>query len=232
MPWAEGSISAVAGPGPSSLKARQVRVRLGQPRETGCDRPEAVGRSSSVRSGLDNALVPDVATWGVLVAGSTALGVPLIAAVTEARREERRFRREQVARDFDERRVLLEQVIPAVSELIVACNGLESSYIAASPSERAESDHFTPALAEYHDHRVPVFALNARLVILFGRDAPVAQAVKTCWELADKSLSQIIRLMRSREAADPRDDSPARWAAYDAMLDEAQRAVGSRSALV
>jgi hypothetical protein len=137
--------------------------------------------------------VPDastVAIVSVVVSGTTAIVVPLVTGGLESRREERRFERERVTKDFDELRDFLDEM----TQKLYAHTGekirLEGAY--THPSAPPESD----LRAEATSRTAELYQPAPRLVIRIGREHPVTQAFGVYLRLIDETF---FRMWAKRE---------------------------------
>jgi hypothetical protein len=179
---------------------------------------------------MDNLRVPDattVALVSVVVTGATAITTPLVTGGLESRREQRRFERERITKDFDEIRDLLDKIGVKI-------------YTHTLEQVALEDDHSDPSLSpspgavgEADARREELYHLNTRLVIRLGREHPVTKAFGRCLRAIDDTLGRMKALAVAQEGFEVLADNQQQrwgsyWKAYEGYTDAAQQLVGAR----
>ncbi|MGN6190276.1 MAG: hypothetical protein ACTHOE_15405 [Conexibacter sp.] len=168
-----------------------------------------------------------IALVAVVGSTSTAIAVPLLNGLYQAKSDRRRYRNEQEAKDLDELRALLDHVAQTAFEFTRHLVTLEN----LAAEDRRPLGERRHVLAEM---RSTLYAANGRLVIRRSRKDRVVVALGAWLASVDQALAEIDLIWgpRGGEPFAYTEEQLAvlaheHWGTYEAFLDAAQALVGS-----
>jgi hypothetical protein len=194
-----------------------------------------------------------VALVSVVVTGATAIAAPVVTGGLEARREQRRFARERITKDFDDLRTLLDDIGTKLYTYTHAHTELEQAYglplpeverIYGPPLPDEDEEEFrarvkaarTNLRAEAETRKTKMYHLRTRLEIRLGREHPVAKTFEECLYQIDLALGWIDE--RSEISDDfgemgrkAEERSRVYWDGYESYTDAAHELVGARQSI-
>jgi hypothetical protein len=164
----------------------------------------------------------------ILTTGVVGLGAPAISAFFQGKRDKGIAKREQLSKDLDELRRLLDELSEAcyrhTTQLVNLEIWMQRSFLSLPNAEHAP---------EIGSSRRELYTLNARLVIRRGRDDDLVQVLGAYLKLTDDAVDEIGSLWETHGPFDYDDEAlRARahkyWAAYEAFVDAAKAIAGSK----
>ena len=165
----------------------------------------------------------------IVVTGAVGILAPAVAAGFGWLREKQQARRERVAKDLDDLRALLDELMPLMydhtQQLIALESWLQRDTFGLPRAKAAPPQGVL---------RRDLYALNARLVIRRGRDDVLVASLSAYLKVTDEALAEIHALRERGEPFDYNDErleqrAHSYWRAYEAFGDTCKSVVGSVS---
>lgn len=172
----------------------------------------------------------DTAQLAIVVSGAVGLGAPSITALFTHLRENRQAGREQAAKNLDDLRELLDDLLPMMftHTSVLIRHELWMRDRTVTPSDPG------PAPPPLDDSRRQLYTANVRLIIRRGREDRLTRALRQYLRLVDEGQAEIGKVWDTNDVFDQSDEQLAHrsstyWDAYEAFADECTEVVGAET---
>jgi hypothetical protein len=169
------------------------------------------------------------AELAIIVTGTVGLGAPALAAFFGWLREKQHAKRERVAKDLDDLRALLDELLPTMFDHTNRLLALEGWM--RDQTIRRDREDPAPSTA---DTRRQMYASNARLVIRRGRDDVLVTSLGRYLKVTDEAKAELDTIYAENDVFDLSDEELEQrahvyWQAYEDFGDTCKSVVGSVS---
>jgi len=169
-----------------------------------------------------------VAAISVLVAGTTSVAAPIIAARGQRRSDATRFAHERAMKDVDQIRELLDHIITAIPQTIQRQAALRSKH---NTSGSTDGRDYMDEVAAFTKARENLIHLDSRLLLRLGHEHPVRTALATTIEIITTAGGDVLTLA-TLDQPRPEDWRDRSERERHQMLDAHQRFLEAASSFV